>query len=71
MFFRWIEVIDYLWLIDHEDQDMIEMDIHVENPLVIRFDLIDLPYFLECEVTGIQLDLIEYFLQDLLLNDVF
>lgn len=40
------EKMDYLILIDHEDQDMIEMDIHVEDLSAIQDVLIDLTYFL-------------------------
>jgi hypothetical protein len=53
-FFKWMKESNYLLLIDHEDQDRIEMDFHVEDLLVIRFDLIDLPYFLIWKLIVIQ-----------------
>lgn len=64
------EEINYLFSIDHEDQDMIEMDIHVEDLLVIQYELIDLTYFLICELVETLQDLIEFFLEHFLLNDV-
>ena len=57
---------NYLLKIVHEDQDMIEMDFHVEDPWVIRFVSVDLLYFLICELIVVQYD----FLQVVISNDV-
>lgn len=43
------ESLDYLSLMDLEGQDMIEMVFHGEDPSVIRFAVIDLPYCREYE----------------------
>jgi hypothetical protein len=51
---NWYEKVNYLFWIDHVDQDMIERDFSVEDQSVIQSDLIDLTYFLIGEWAVIQ-----------------